>query len=116
MFSTVFQAVRPRSRKIVSGLEAKSLLHVRCENAVVVDPMMNCGSSACKGGQSVMIAAYVRFVRCCVLVARNLPPTQRGLCGNCITAPRVAFGTKAMEVSSMLSLMSRLPVSAAWEA
>ena len=74
MFSTVFQAVRPRSRKIVSGLEAKSLLHVRCGNAVVVDPMMNCGSSACKGGQSVMIAAYVRFVRCCVLVARNRPP------------------------------------------
>ena len=116
MCSTVFQAVVPRSKKTVSGLDEKSLRQDRCTNEFLLDPMMNCGNSACRGGQSVMNAAYVRFVRCCVLVARNLPPTQRGLCGNCITAPRVAFGTKAMEVSSMLSLMSRLPVSAAWEA
>lgn len=109
MCATLFQPLGPRSKKTVWGLLLKRFRQSRFRNTVFVEPMINCGSSGCRGGQSVMKAAYVRFVRICVLVARKRPPRPRRRRGKRNTLPRGAFGTRAMEVSSMLILTSRLP-------
>ena len=48
-----------------------------------------------------MNAAFARFVRCGVLVARNPPPPPRRLRGKRITTPRGAFDTRAIDISSL---------------